>query len=191
VKLDYGTTESDVQHLLSFDYVYQIPALPRVPRWLGEGWQLNGLTEMRGGLPINVMCGCDPLRVSQFNSRADFRPDGGPARPSPVLIPDRQLNIGAFMAPPAGRIGNVARGAFRGPAVYNWDFSLFKRFRFLERQEIQFRAEFFNIFNTPQFNLPGSSIASAANFGVSTGTLSTVSNFGTQRQVQFGLRYMF
>ena len=56
-----------------------------------------------------------------------------------------------------------------------------------ETQELQFRAEFFNIFNTPQFNLPGSSIASPANFGVSTGTLTTVSGFGTQRQIQFGL----
>jgi hypothetical protein len=129
--------------------------------------------------------------VSQFTSRADFRPGGDPARPNPVIVPDRQLNIGAFVAPPAGRIGNVARGAFRGPAVYNWDFSVFKKFRIRERHEIQFRAESFNIFNTPQFNLPGSNISSAANFGVSTGTLTTVSNFGTQRQIQFGLRYTF
>ena len=127
---------------------------------------------MRSGLPINVTCGCDPLRVSQFTSRADYRPGGAPAQPDPVIIPDRQLNIGAFMAPPTGRIGNVARGAFRGPAVFNWDFSTFKKFRVFETQELQFRAEFFNIFNTPQFNLPASSIASPANFGVSTGTLT-------------------
>ena len=42
VSLDYGTTESDVRHLLSFDYVYQIPAVRGLPRWLGEGWQING-----------------------------------------------------------------------------------------------------------------------------------------------------
>ena len=191
VNLDYGTTESDVRHLVSFNYVYQIPALPALPRWLGEGWQINGLTEMRTGLPINIMCGCDPLRVGQFTSRADYRPGGEEPVPSPVIIPDRQLNIRAFMAPPAGRVGNVARGAFRGPAIFNWDFSIFKKFRILEKHELQFRAEMFNIFNTPQFNLPGSSIASPANFGVSTSTLSTVSNFGTQRQVQFGLRYTF
>jgi Carboxypeptidase regulatory-like domain len=189
VRLDYGTTESDVQHLLTFDYVYEIPAPRGLPRWLGEGWQINGLTEMRGGLPINVTCGCDPLRVSQFNSRADFVP-GVPPRPSPVVIPSRQLNIAAFTSPPIGRIGNVARGAFRGPAVYNFDFSVFKKFR-IERHEFQFRAEFFNVFNTPQFNLPASSIASPGNFGISTSTLTTVSNFGTQRQIQFGLRYNF
>jgi hypothetical protein len=74
--------------------------------------------------------------------------------------------------------------------VYNFDFSLFKRFA-IEKHEFQFRAEFFNIFNTPQFNLPGSSIVSPGNFGASTSTLATVSNFGTQRQIQFGLRYTF
>jgi hypothetical protein len=189
VRLDYGTTESDVKHLLSFDYVYQVPAARGLPHWLAEGWQINGLTEMRSGLPINVVCGCDPLRVSQFNSRADIVPGVLPL-PGAVDIPRRQLNIAAFTAPPVGRIGNVARGAFRGPAIYNFDFSLFKKFQ-IERHEFQFRAEFFNIFNTPQFNLPGSSIASTGNFGVSTGTLTTVSSFGTQRQIQFGLRYNF
>ena len=44
-----------------------------LPQWLGDGWQINGLTEMRSGLPINVTCGCDPLRVNQFNSRADYQ----------------------------------------------------------------------------------------------------------------------
>jgi len=189
VRLDYGTTESDVKHLLSFDYVYEIPAARGLPRWLSEGWQINGLTEMRGGLPINVMCGCDPLHVSQFNSRADFVP-GAPPLPSAVDIPNRQLNFAAFTAPADGRIGNVARGAFRGPAIYNFDFSVFKKFQ-IERHQFQFRAEFFNIFNTPQFNLPGSITVSPGNFGVSTSTLTTVSNFGTQRQIQFGLRYNF
>jgi Carboxypeptidase regulatory-like domain/TonB dependent receptor len=189
VRLDYGTTESDVKHLLSFDYVYEVPALRKLPRWLGEGWQINGLTEIRSGLPINVMCGCDPLRVSQFNSRADYVP-GVSSRPGTHNIPGSQLNIRAFQSPPNGRIGDVARGAFRGTAVFNFDFSVFKKFQ-IERHQFQFRAEVFNIFNTPQFNLPGASIASPGNFGVSTSTLSTVSNFGTQRQIQFGLRYNF
>jgi hypothetical protein len=196
-KLDYGTTESDMKHLLSFDYVYQIPTISALPRWLGEGWQLNGLSEFRSGLAFSASCGCDPLRVSQYTSRADLV-SGVPIYPSPNNIPNNQLNIAAFVAPPSGtvtnpgtRVGNSARGLLRGPAIFNWDFSVFKNFKFRERHEFQFRAEFFNIFNTPQFNLPGSNLTSPANFGISTGTLTTVSNFGTQRQIQFGLRYSF
>jgi hypothetical protein len=178
-----------VKHLLSFDYVYEITPPRWMPRWLGEGWQINGLTEMRSGLPINVMCGCDTLGVGQFTSRANFV-SGVRPQPTPVLIPSGQLNIAAFAVPTKGRLGDVGRGAFRGPAAFNFDFSLLKKFR-IEKHEFQFRTEVFNVFNTPQFNLPGSSIASPGNFGVSTGTLATVSGFGTQRQIQFGLRYNF
>jgi hypothetical protein len=196
-ELDYGTTESDMKHLVSFDYVYQVPRIGGLPRFLGEGWQLNGLSEMRSGFAYSASCGCDPLRVSQYTSRADLV-SGVAIYPSPINIPDKQLNIAAFATPPNGtpdnpgrRVGNSARGLLRGPAIFNWDFSVFKKFKFHERHEFQFRAEFFNIFNTPQFSLPGSSLTSAANFGKSTGTLSTVSNFGSQRQIQFGLHYSF
>jgi hypothetical protein len=194
-ELDYGTTESDIKHLLSFDYIYQVPTIGGLPKWLGEGWQLNGLTEMRSGLAYSVTCGCDPLGVSQYNSRADLVP-GVPIYPSPNNIPNNQINRAAFTAPPGSyanpgtRVGNSARGLLRGPAILNWDFSVFKKFKFREHHEFEFRAEFFNIFNTPQFNLPASSLLSGA-FGKSTSTLTTVSNFGTQRQIQFGLRYNF
>lgn len=73
----------------------------------------------------------------------------------------------------------------------SWDLSLFKNFRYRDRHDFQFRAEFFNIFNTPQFELPGSNIVAAATFGRSTSTSNTISGFGTQRQIQFGLRYNF
>jgi len=196
-KLDYGTAESDIKHLLSFDYVYKIPAVRAVPKWLGSGWQLNGLSEMRSGFAYSATCSaCDPLGVSQFTSRADVVP-GAPIYPSPNNLPNQQLNIAAFAPPPGSqahpgtRVGDSARGQLRGPAVFNWDFSMFKAFKVRERHSFEFRAEFFNLFNTPQFNLPGSNITSAANFGKSTGTLTTVSNFGTQRQIQFGLRYNF
>jgi hypothetical protein len=189
VRLDYGTTESDQKHLLTFDYLIEVPALRKLPRWLGEGWQINGMTEMRSGQPINVLCGCDTLNVSQFNSRADYVPGVSP-RPSNFDMPRSQLNFDAFTDPPKGRYGNVSRGAFRGPAVFNFDFSLFKKFR-IERHEFQFRTEVFNIFNTPQFGQPVSNRTNPGFFGQSTGTLSTVSNFGTQRQIQFGLRYNF
>jgi hypothetical protein len=78
-----------------------------------------------------------------------------------------------------------------GPSAINFDFSLFKKFQIREHQNLEFRAEFFNIFNTPQFSSPSASLAAAAFFGGSFGTDSTLDGFGTQRQIQFGLRYTF
>ena len=60
-----------------------------------------------------------------------------------------------------------------------------------EKRSIQFRAEMYNLFNTPQFGTPGANLNAPVNFGRSTGTISTVSGFGTNRQVQLALRYMF
>ncbi len=189
--LDYGNADGDVRHSLQFDYIYELPGAPMLPKVLGSGWQLNGITVMRTGFPITGMsCGCDPLRVGAFTSRPDLVP-GGSARPPEVDLPNLQLNIGAFAAPPTGRVGNLGRNVLHGPHAINFDLSLFKSFPITERQNVEFRAEMFNIFNTPQFANPSGNITAPANFGRSLGTISTSSNFATNRQVQFALRYMF
>ena len=72
----------------------------------------------------------------------------------------------------------------RSAGMKNFDLSLFKNFSITERAQIQFRAEFFNAFNTPQFNLPGQTFG-AAGFG----TVS--SQLNNPRQIQFGLKILF
>jgi hypothetical protein len=137
-----------------------------------------------------MSCACDPLRVSAFTSRPDLVP-GVPVRPANYSVPTNQLNLAAFTAPPVGRIGNLGRNVLHGPGAVNFDFSLFKTFAFTERQRFEFRAETFNIFNTPQFSIPGGNITAGPSFGRSLSTISTSSGFATNRQVQFALRYMF
>jgi hypothetical protein len=112
-------------------------------------------------------------------------------RPANVDIPNAQFNILAFKNPAPGTWGNAGRNILKGPAAYNWDFSLFKDYRVRERQMVEFRAEMFNLFNTPEFGLPGANLSAPATFGRSTSTLSTSAGFGTNRQVQFALRYQF
>lgn len=189
-RLDYGSGEADVRHLLEVDYVYELPAVPGVPRLIGSGWQVNGITEIRTGFPFSVSCGCDPLRVGQATGRADLVP-GVPVKPSQVDIPGSQVNPAAFALPVTGRPGTSGRDILRGPAALNFDFSAFRRFRFRERHEIEFRAEFFNIFNTPQFGNPSANLSSPAFFGRSLSTINTISGFGTNRQTQLALRYTF
>jgi hypothetical protein len=189
--LDYGNADGDVRHSLQFDYMFEIPAAPMLPKALGSGWQINGITVMRTGFPITGMsCACDPLQVGAFTSRPDYV-GGTDPHPAVVDLPNSQLNLAAFAAPPRGRVGNLGRNVLRGPHAINFDFSMFKSFPVTDRQRVEFRAEMFNIFNTPQFANPSGNITAPATFGRSLSTISTSSGFATNRQVQFALRYMF
>ncbi len=186
----YGNADHDARHMLQFDYTWKLPSAPVLPKWLGQGWQANGLTVMRGGFPVNVTCGCDSMQIGTANARADVVA-GVAWKPDLVDIPGNQINIAAFRAPRTGTFGSAGRNILRGPAAFNWDFSVFKNFRVQERQSVQFRAETFNLANTPQFGLPGAALNAPANFGKSLGTISALGGFGTNRQVQFALRYSF
>ena len=186
----YGSADFDTPHMLQFDYSYEIPNAPRLPGWIGSGWQVNGMTVMRTGFPGNVVCGCDSMRIGTANARADVVP-GISWKPEKVDIPNAQINMAAFRAPQPGTFGNLGRNAIRGPAAFNWDTSVFKNFALGESRSIQFRTEMFNAFNTPQFGLPGANLTAPVNFGRSLGTIGTLGGFGSNRQIQFGLRYSF
>ena len=187
----YADGDMDVRHALQFDYTYELPSAPKLPEWLGGGWQVNGITVLRSGLPVNPQCWCDPLGVGNFSTRPNLV-DGQPLYPANQDIPGHQFNINAFVAPEPGTLGNAGRNILNGPAALNWDFSLFKNFTIREGQTVQFRAEMFNVFNTPQFNNPHAITAFAASFGQSTSTHTVpFTGFGSNRQVQFALRYSF
>jgi hypothetical protein len=72
-----------------------------------------------------------------------------------------------------------------GPSRVNFDFSLFKDFPVTEQVKVQFRTELFNVFNTPQFDLPNATIFS----GAAVGTITSI--IGIPRQIQFGLKIVF
>ena len=187
----YADGDMDVRHALQFDYTYELASVPKLPHWIGGGWQVNGITVMRAGLPVTPLCWCDPLGVGNFSGRPDIVP-GEPLYPANQDIPGNQFNINAFTAPKPGVLGNAGRNILNGPAALNWDFSLFKNFTVAEGQTVQFRAEMFNVFNTPQFNNPHAIIAFVGSFGQSTSTHTVpFTGFGSNRQIQFALRYSF
>ena len=90
----------------------------------------------------------------------------------------------AWATPLQYTYGNSGRNPLRGPGRINLDFSLFKQFAVRERYRLQFRAEFFNLFNTPQFDLPNAVIGNPA-----AGVISSI--VGTPRQIQFALHLTF
>jgi hypothetical protein len=193
---EYGTSDYDVRHNLQIDYTYELPGAPRLPHWLGGGWQINGITIMRSALPVDVVCGCDPTGIGAANGRPNYT-GAAPVMASNIVWPGSvtgsqphaNINIAAFSAP-VGTFGNVPRNVAKGPALFNSDFSLFKNFLVSEGKTVQFRAELFNIFNTPQFANPDGTMTGPA-FGVSTSTITSSGGFGSYRQIQFALKFLF
>ena len=98
--------------------------------------------------------------------------------------PNRYFDPQAFIVPLSGTYGNAGRNILEGPGLRNVDLSLSKRFDLGENLKLQFRAEFFNAFNTPQFAIPGGT------FG--TGTFGRVTGVQIDsRQIQLALKYSF
>ena len=95
----------------------------------------------------------------------------------------RRVGSATSFAAGAGRFGNFGRNVFHGPGLNNWDFSLLKRTKINESHSVEFRTEFFNLFNHTQFRSPTGSISSV-NFGRITDTRDP-------RIIQFYLRYTF
>jgi hypothetical protein len=146
-----------------------------------HGWELGALTVAQSGLPFTVAAAGSPANTGS-GSRAN--PVAG-ANP----IPDNRsitnwFNPAAFTVPTAFTWGTLGRNTLNGPAIWNLDLSLAKKFAFTEARRLEFRAEFFNSLNRPQFSLPGNTIGVG---GVSTITATQRSN----RQIQMALRFAF
>jgi hypothetical protein len=149
------------------------------------GWQVNGILLFQSGIPLAI----STTNTSYANNSA-LRPNnnGQSARiegPSGERM-DKFFITEVFSAPPLYTFGNVGRNLpdVRGPGLGNLDFSIFKNLKFDEGRFVQFRAEFFNLTNTPEFNNPDTSLQSAS-FGKIT------SQRNRPRQIQFGLKLVF
>lgn len=189
---EWATSDLDTRHNLTFAYTYEVPTWKTLPNWLGSGWQLNGITSMRAGQPINLLSNRDPFGIGVTTARPNFVP-GVDIVPANYDLPSNQINIAAFAPVVNGskQWGAVGRNFLTGPPAYNWDFSLFKTIQVTEHQRVEFRAELFNMFNTPQFNNPGATVTSPASFGKSLSTQTAAGSFGSYRSMQFGLKYNF
>jgi hypothetical protein len=149
------------------------------------GWQINGIVTYQSGTP---------LALSASNTSGLFAPrtqpnNNGQSGKKTGRVQDRLDNYlitSVYTQPAAFTFGNLGRYLpdVRTDMVRNWDLSLFKQFSITERVRTQFRAEFFNAWNTPRFGSPNTTVNSAA-FGVITGQANA------PRQIQFGLKLLF
>ena len=156
-----GLSAHDVRNNLSFNYVWEIPYQGSgAARHLLGGWQMNGILQLSTGSPETLRLGGsggtrDWNRDSESSSLAErpsLRPGGTlNAVRADGRDPDRYFDLSQFILHEPGTHGDVGRNTLIGPGVNTFDFSLFKNFDVAEDVELQFRAEFFNIFNRTNF----------------------------------------
>jgi hypothetical protein len=181
---DKGDSDLDRRHTFVANAVY---ALPSFRNWgkpahyiLGD-WQLNGIVSYFGATPIHVFHGSNNLGVA----------DNEEPRPNYTGAPlylntgdaTQHLNPAAFVIPAPGQLGTLGKGAVRGKPITNVDFSVAKNWRIKERYGIQFRTEFFNLFNHTNFVGFDRDMRNA-----SFGTLNAAQ---PAREVQLGIKFTF
>jgi outer membrane receptor protein involved in Fe transport len=196
-----GPSTFDTRHRWTTLFNYAVPDIHHLPHLLGTGWQLNSIITVQSGRPINIITDAGGVN-SNFVQRPDVVPGVSPILPNWTPTTG-YLNPNAFAYPavtaadPNGYFGNLGRDQIFGPGFWNYDFSTTKNFQFRERFQLQFRAEFFNIFNHPNFALPSNVVSpGSSTAGLITQTPDVAQGNpglggGGPRVMQFGLRLQF
>jgi hypothetical protein len=194
---DYGRASFDVRHAAVINATYDLPfrlrgaARPTWLDWLIGNWQLSGIQTVQSGLPFTPQLSYNPS--NDGDTRNPVRPSLNPNFAGQVIQggPNGYFDPSAFIQPLPGTYGNVGRNILRGPRLVETDLSLTKRFSFSERWKMQFRSEFFNVFNHTNFNVPNPVVFASSTGGPSptAGVITATST--TSRQIQFGLKLMW
>jgi hypothetical protein len=194
IPLDRALSAFDRPHRAVFSYVYELPLFKKQQGVAGKilgGWQLAGITTFESGVPYTISNGLDADGFGGAGTdRPDFNPNGRPGvraqisatsptgyvnpeqlgadgRPVPIAAADAMFIQLPTCTNAAGcRSGNLGRNTQRSPGINNFDVNLQKNTRINERFQVQFRTEFFNIFNHVQYG-----VATASAFAPGVGTL--------------------
>ncbi len=202
-----GPSTFDVTHVFSASVIQLLPLdrmefLRPLGKPLTKGWQFLNITTLTTGSPFSVYSGIqqtgagaggtdrpDLVAMSHFSTSRSVREDYfglGANNASFFNIP---INVPGGTGPNHGRFGTLGRDTFRGPAYHDFDFALIKDTPFGHRGNaelgtVEFRAEFFNLFNIVNFGLP-SNIVRGSGFGIISKTA------GTSRQIQLSLKVIY
>jgi hypothetical protein len=187
-----GNADQDIRNIFAFGSLYELPfgkgkqygsGWSRTMDNILGGWQWNNIITLQTGTPFDLY----------VNGTPQDRPDVT-GSVSAKISDGHGIITGDFAAPPVNsdgvftRPGTLARNAVYGPGLHTWDTGMVKSATFADRYKVEFRADFFNLFNHPQFD----------NASFQTNALSTIANPGTAttrfssaRQLQLALRFTF
>jgi hypothetical protein len=206
-ELDKGPSTFDVTQVFSLNLIQDLPFdrlgfLQPVSRYVTAGWQFLNITSITSGPPFTVYSGIqqtgagaggtdrpDLFSMPDFSTSRTIREDyfgRGASNSSFFFLP---INLPGGTGPNSGRFGTLGRDTFRGPGFHQFDIALIKNTPFGRRAGgefgiLQFRAEFFNIFNVVNFGLPSNTVRGTG-FGIISHTA------GPSRQIQFSLKLVY
>ena len=207
LRCEWASGAWDARHVVNGNVVYELPfgrggsrLNHSVSRALVSGWQITTTALGRTGFPVNVLL--PSSSISPYGNSGTLRPNRVPGvslTPAGGRTIAHWINPAAFTVPAAGTLGNASRNLLRGPGTWQVDTGLAKSFSLAERARLQFRSEFYNVFNHPQFGQP-QAIFGQGGFGtiinpinLNTAIVNPITpvGSGTPRQVQFALRLDF
>jgi hypothetical protein len=196
IPAERGNGSGDVRQNFTFNLLYNLPIGNGHKLFnsgfgsrLASGWRVSTLGILRTGVADTVYIGTNTFGNEDFTNQ---RPDcvaGVDPYASPQTITN-WLNPAAFSMPGAGTFGNCGRNTIFGPGFKNVDFSMLKETKLGETRNLEFRAEFFNIFNHPAFAQPDTTFGTPS-FGQIFNTLGSTLGAGTSRQIQLALKFSF
>ncbi len=193
ISSSYANAAWDIEQNFTTGFNYDIPFgrgkayganMNRAVNALVGNWQVNGILTLHTGQPFTVRAnGCQGVWASCYPDLvAGANPNAAPANGS---NPGEWFNTANFLHPTPLTQGNLGLQTNFGPPTRTLDFSIFKDFALTERFNVEFRAESFNLANTPQFGLPDNTLGDAR-FGQISSTAT-----GSERHIQFSLRFQF
>jgi hypothetical protein len=198
-RFETGNSDLDLRHRFLGSATYELPFgknFTGAKKQAFGGWQTNSVLVWNSGSPFTITDNFTAFGNSVFNGIG-----GGPTRPNqiaPATLSNpgigEAFNTNAFVIPPLGTIGNTRRNSLYGPHFRHFDLSVFKDFQVTERAQLQFRAEAFNLTNTPNYfvandqnQAPTTNAVQGAGFGK---IVITNPNY-TPRELQFALKVLF
>jgi hypothetical protein len=186
-QLDRGRGLLDLRHNFVSSFVWE-------PVWTHgfqgpakvafDGWQLSGILSFNSGLPFTLTAGQDINLDGIINDRPNLNGDPrlDPNR-SREAVSQRWFDVSKFSPPAPGAYGTAGRNILTSPGFKNLDLGAAKNFRLTERHHLQFRGEFFNLFNWVNLSAPVTNVRAA--------TAGRILTAGSPRVIQFGLKYQF
>jgi hypothetical protein len=218
-QLDRGPSNFDVRHAFSGAATYNLPKTKSgfLADQLLAFWSIDAIFTARSATPVNVTYTATIPGLGSFGLRPDLvagvplyvsdpnAPGGKRINNALTTVPGNPLpQIGPFLRPTPARQGTLGRNALRGFPLWQWDLAVRRQFSLTEHFNIQFRTEFFNILNHPNFADPNGALSTASTFGVASsmlgrslgvgglqGGFNPLYQIGGPRSMQFSLKLVF